>query len=90
MRVRFIAALVAVLLSSSAFAAGSYQPPTTGPEGCVSCEIDQLLMTVTCVASDDDPSGQHWTGCQGGWYCQSMPGGGVECHPDCGSRCMYV
>jgi hypothetical protein len=89
MRSRVFALLVLTFLSAgSALAVGPWQPPFGGG-GCVDCVRDPQTGDISCVPTDS-PSDQHWSGCEGGYVCDYMPGGGYQCIPNCGQRCYYV
>jgi len=47
-----------------------------------------VLLVLTFLSAS--PADQHWSGCEGGYICDYMPGGGYQCIPNCGQRCYYV
>ena len=89
MRYRLMAlVLIVFAFAGPACAVGPWQPPF-GSGQCVDCVKDPESGEVTCEMTDN-PERMNWSGCEGGYICDYMPGGGYQCIPNCGQRCYYV
>jgi hypothetical protein len=88
LRVRALfAALILIVAVPAGFGAGGgYQPPVGSGSGCVECTRDATTGEVSCFPTSEFDE-QRWAGCEGGYTCYYMPGAGVWCTPNCGTRC---
>ncbi|HEX7151311.1 MAG TPA: hypothetical protein VF618_07465 [Thermoanaerobaculia bacterium] len=82
-----------VLLLTIAVIAGAGTAPPELPNssegGCQECYHDMDLGP-SCAEPGGYDSANRWSGCEGGWHCEYMPGGGYQCTPRCGTRCNFI
>jgi hypothetical protein len=87
--VRFAIVFVALMSLPSGISAIE-QNPTRDPYGCMTCDTDATKFA-ECHEITQWGGHSSWSGCeQNTRICYTMPGGGTECYPSCGSRCSAI